>query len=768
MRIRLLIERNELPPVSILWSFTSTQLTSTIAQFLENVNIRFPLEGNTWGLEDYTVTLGGYEAQHYTKVGEIFKEDDEVVIKPLGFEEARARTISGRAQITRDGRRLVDGVPFGKPLLKRMRRPEVEIPPARKRVRMEEEEEEEGDEGAVVRFEEVGDEKEEDDDEEDGDFEDGGDEEENEDEADSNSSSDSSNSGFAEEEPVTVSNSTSDSSDSDSSSDDTSSSEDEAQGVGGGEKEVESDSSSDSSSSNTTSIGVGGSADAASSLGQETQLPLPSQGQQRTKERNIRRREAARLRYLKKSGELPSTTTLQQMKNWLQTGELPPAKTSDQQDTAAQELERRRQKLLSDINGGGIDVTTEVKKPAISPDMFPPQLKKARKKSKTPALLDDEGPEEIPIATEPVAVYTSNVFSAPTITAPQSATAAKRRQDKADAEGSTSEGPERVSAAQRLIYGSLGLKAPKTQADKDALQRKLADRSRKSAEQAVAEEQADQDEDPEAWRERVVMSAVECVDEGVQLSEPPFPFRQKWDPQYWSQKVKKRGAGGGERAAKKRRRNGGEDLVETYDKYNQDGGGDALNYDDPVDDDGEDDEWDEEWDNGENWQDGALLGTEENDDDDDNNDGFPTLPEDLSILAPLAEADAHTGDFIVFTEMACSDATGWQPQIVTTVACLDSQTRDDGWNVRFSRRHGGKEYDEEGNRVYKKFEMEGYDDGAEDNVREMSWGEMMDVKLLLRPAVLEVPGDEREAAVSKQIQSQLEGEMEREVSLAES
>lgn len=966
MRIRLLIERNELPSVSVLWSFTPTQLTSTIAQFLENVNVRFPLEGNTWGLEDYTVTLGGYEAQHYTKVGEIFKEDDEVVIKPLLFAEARARTINGRAQITADGRRLVDGVPFGKPLLKRMRRPEVDIPPARKRARLVGQEEE--DEEAVVRFEEVEDlVDDEDDDDDDEDFEDAGDDaaleeddgdseddsegdesveveeadwdnatewrmpirsiyskqcclrsihlalvwdddeecfslidgedpvrlpgrdelatlskrdvsislttvdspdnhmamfrgpptdhstglviidfknqkaralclsrfmgataasifvsekrmqaafdkhrkplmaahyelrlqtgdDDNDEESDvSDSSSDSSESEISEEDAGTASDitsdDTSDSSDSDDSDDSSSSSEGDDQDIVGGGKEEKSDgSSSESSGSNTTWTGIDGSETAANPSEQESPLPIPHEGKIRTKERNVRRREAARLKHLKTAGEVPSTTTIKQMKQWIQTGEIPlpnsrpaeaqDAPTSKEQDAATIELERQRQKLISDINGGGVDISAEVRKSvaaAITLDMVPPQLKKSKKQYKAPIPLNkDDRPEEIPIGTEPVIVYTTNIASTPTVVdstaenhAPHPAAAVKRHAETGDTEGSTSEGPKLVSAAHRLIYGSLGLKAPKTQSDKDALQRKLADRSRKSIEQIAAEEQVPEEEDPEAWRGRVVMSAVECLDEGVELSEPPFPFRQRWDPQYWSQNVKKRSSGVSGKAGngKKRRRHAGGEVVETYDKYNQDGGGDALNYDDPVD---ENEEWEEEgWDDGENWQDGALLGA----DDEAENDGFPSLPDDTSTLAVLAETDAKVGDFVVFTEMACSDSTGWQPQMVTTVGCLDSSGNGDGgWNVRFSSRRGAKEYDDEGNRVYKKFEMEGYDDETEDDVREMAWAEMINVKLLLRPAVVGVTGDageEGEAAVAEQIQSQLEGEMGKDTSSAD-
>jgi hypothetical protein len=63
-------------------------------------------------------------------------------------------------------------------------------------------------------------------------------------------------------------------------------------------------------------------------------------------------------------------------------------------------------------------------------------------------------------------------------------------------------------------------------------------------EEGDAEEDEDEDErmerapnadndndynDPEAWRRRIDLRAVECCEAGVQLATPPFPFYQRWD-----------------------------------------------------------------------------------------------------------------------------------------------------------------------------------------------------------------------------------------------
>lgn len=49
------------------------------------------------------------------------------------------------------------------------------------------------------------------------------------------------------------------------------------------------------------------------------------------------------------------------------------------------------------------------------------------------------------------------------------------------------------------------------------------------------------------WREKVRVSAVECCEEGVVLSAPSFPFKQRWDAEYeglrrWRKREAKRAA----------------------------------------------------------------------------------------------------------------------------------------------------------------------------------------------------------------------------------
>ncbi|KAL8871420.1 MAG: hypothetical protein Q9174_002744, partial [Haloplaca sp. 1 TL-2023] len=140
MRLQLTVQRHALPAVRILWTTeltgplsSSTGPGTTISQLLSQINDIIPLESEDWGLEDYTVEVRGFECLHFSETAEVLKEDDEVIVRPLGTSDIRVRKISGRHQITCDGKHLIDGVPFGRPFLRRAERPAIRIPPRKRR-----------------------------------------------------------------------------------------------------------------------------------------------------------------------------------------------------------------------------------------------------------------------------------------------------------------------------------------------------------------------------------------------------------------------------------------------------------------------------------------------------------------------------------------------------------------------------------------------------------------------------------------------------------
>lgn len=69
-------------------------------------------------------------------------------IRPLLTQDIKIRRVSGRNQISTDGKHLLDGLAFGRPLLRRpANRPPINIPPLKRRRITYEEEEVDDDEG---------------------------------------------------------------------------------------------------------------------------------------------------------------------------------------------------------------------------------------------------------------------------------------------------------------------------------------------------------------------------------------------------------------------------------------------------------------------------------------------------------------------------------------------------------------------------------------------------------------------------------------------
>ena len=153
MRLQLTVRRHNLPPTQILFTYPSpfpgshtaalTPRTATISHLLRDITTVTPLESQdtNWGLEDYSVEVNGFEALHYQCVDDVLRDGDEVVVRALRTEDLRARRLGGRLQIDEGGRHLVDGVAWGRQMLKSVQRPDFSLPPRKER-RVEEEERE--------------------------------------------------------------------------------------------------------------------------------------------------------------------------------------------------------------------------------------------------------------------------------------------------------------------------------------------------------------------------------------------------------------------------------------------------------------------------------------------------------------------------------------------------------------------------------------------------------------------------------------------------
>lgn len=504
------------------------------------------------------------------------------------------------------------------------------------------------------------------------------------------------------------------SSDSDS---DSSSSSDSSNGSGAEVDEAEDSNSDDSSSSSDDSSPESEPEEVSAKpkvqpepiKSVEATAPLaPGSGLTKTQKRNARRREAKRMKQLQvMESQSPSINEAEDMKS---------------------ELLARKRALLSAVS-----------------DSAPGSPEKE--------LPDAPAPEAPPPKETPVAEN-------PQETTPSTGADSGPRRLKVD-----------MGAGRRLLFGALGLKNPKSKADEDKLRKDLMKDVRplknprtEAAETAATNGDTQESEDPDSWREKISYRAVECCHDGIVLSEPPFPFVQRWDPQ---QQYK---------SMKKRKRSSQNFYDDSY-------------YDDSYYD--ENSQWNEEEDNKKSKKRKSKGGHEESRDspfekpqDEDivlsyddvpakrpgssqftDIDDLPSLPSDVKTLATLQIENIKPGMVVTWKQLLMSKATKWQPQISSVTGLVLALKEDNVIDLLLAKRDrepDEREYDEHtGKRVYEKFEAPADDeDEVDDGRRKMSFIDLFDLRLVQNepsPSLLATPANKaglEDSGVNKVSKSQ--------------
>ncbi|KAL2808945.1 hypothetical protein BJX63DRAFT_14120 [Aspergillus granulosus] len=901
MRLHLTIQRHGLPVTRILWTTsppslfghnhassssmipaTSSAVTSsrvpnalyanggyTIAQLLEDVNEVIPLEtqprlfedesSGQWGLEDYVVEVGGSECLHFMEVDGLLREGDEILIRALQISDLRARRLSGRHQISADGKHLIDGVPFGKPFLKRptSSRPAITIPPRKKRrtalwgsgssyqeedtewapaqqigtrnelsllnpaSELEKEEDEENEyedayqddyedyhepnddgNGTVIRhdidkvIEGTGN----DDDESDHEVEDLNQElqdlkkdmevslvpevenatkrrssrgqslhsrtsmqqavprksslsrpsvrrpfdpsrrdsksvtfdKQNQESPEAKVETAIARAGSTSEEPEDAISSDSDSSSSASDSSVSESSEEEEQGSSSDSSssasssasdsfsESESDSSSESSESESESKSEKKDVDEGSNILKPSHnMNPPGAGSIRTRKSNQRNKLRRRLTKLKELGILEGGADFAALRQWeSEHGDsfYIPGAAVDLKTKAKEEFEAKRQKLLHDLESGGVDITPYSEKENITLNSAEQEVSE----------LPEDHDEQYETAND---------------TNDASPIVHQRRTLD-------------VASTRRLLFGSLGVRTPRSKEEEEATRKKLAGKVRKATPQQTPKEVSEVFEnEPEVdWREKLILGATECFYDDIELSTPPFPFEQRWDPEA-TEIIRQRKSRG-----KKRKRR---QQAEVYDEEENTGYGyygeedTQLNYDDS--------EWPEVEGDNKNENEQTVAESVES-----NKGDLPTLPRDTSSLAPVTVGEMKPGLVFAFKQLDVSRATNWQPTISEFRVAVVTDVFDSNiLGIQLAkpyRREPKTADDDDGPFQYSGFDMPGMDeeDGEDDGFREVPFDDLIDPKLLRaaptadagdqvtrpRPPVDEVPEPNQCAAVN--------------------
>jgi hypothetical protein len=287
-----------------------------------------------------------------------------------------------------------------------------------------------------------------------------------------------------------------------------------------------------------------------------------------------------------------------------------------------------------------------------------------------------------------------------------------------------------MSGARRLLFGSLGVKTPKTKADEEKLRNKFQEQAEHPKQVEDSQPEAgpvDDDHDYDSWQDKIDLKAVECCYDGVELSTPPFPFVQRWDPQQQNNY-----SGRGKRGGKgKRRKRNNRNFYQDEEFNGFDGSTDyQLDYF-PENDTG----------NAASGQKAAedqivnhdqVLSTEKSPSEAD----LPLLPSDLSSLEVATIRNTRPGAIIAFKQMEMSENTNWCPVISEYRTCKVEKVLENGMiQARLAVRDvplKEKKYDSEtGERVYSKFEMpDSEDENEEQDVVELGFADMIDAKLV--------------------------------------
>lgn len=762
MRVRLQIHRHALPETRLLWQ---AKPSHTVAQFLQSLNVQYPLETAQWGLEDYVVSIADYEALHYHRIGDVFQPDDQICIRPLETNEVKQRRLLGREQIAANGMHLFDGLPFGRHnnTALTLTRPPIRIPPRNLNgVELDEEqfldslengaeEEELSEDEEPLTITMGGEADEDDDDDDDESYHDYSDvdmsddtnkaetdarrsveqltpeacapaqNDNNEDVTAWNGFSTASEAEPAKELSKNIEANSHVSASSSSASSSSSSSSESGEETNGA---AQSSASSDSESTSTDDSDSDGEPEVVSSKA-PTAAQIPFNGKKQTQDRNKRRVIHKKMLWLKKQGLISEDASHEDVKIWMERNEAPnggrkalPSATADQKspvlgqgmgsdkqaaptDTAnkakstpnadqqsedlAATLAQRRKELLAQIENGGIDVTA------------------------TPGTSAGQD-------VEPAGASQSS-------TPP----AKRARLD--------------VTSSHRLLLGALGVKVPKTAADRQKAQDKLAQQTqRKPVERPTPQQTVETNEkadtaevevdvnDPEFWRSKIRLSAVECcADARVQtLSEPPFPFYQRWDPSLTKGKKRKRKQGDTVNGNKRMHLN--QDATYAYPDD------DGLDY-------GEED-WTEQYDADQSYDEVYTLAAAESsapdtaseqvmygqhrNNDEDETESIPELPDNHSQLPLITSfSDLKSGDLITYSVLELTN-TSWTPELsplrtgeVCSLRDFDREGEVPFLTIIVAKRDIPKpQYDADGNRIYGKFEAPDSDEDDDDDDEE--------------------------------------------------
>lgn len=519
---------------------------------------------------------------------------------------------------------------------------------------------------------------------------------------------------------------------SDSESEDTSDDESTSESRSGGETSSGSDSDSESESGSgrsTSSDDSDASADVVKLIetkldGVSTKEPVPAKdseikpsrsngapgtGTTRTRKNNDRMKRRKRLNSLKMAGILPADAGFDALRNYdASHGRQVEAQDDDvveppSSSPNAEELRRRKDELIARLNADSEESDVERGEPSDQTQTNAGQITNdSNSAEQNGVVVNEETNVEPPTLTEEILTTTGTTAES------------KQRRTRLD-----------VESSRRMLFSSLGLRNPKTKAAEDALREKLAQSIRKpqtrpsEAEESTEVENATKSRDENAWKKKLIISAVECIYEGVTIPPPPFPFKQRWQ-------------------------------VESEQAEAEDSNQPPPDEEENL---GADDQ--DEWESIDEAEDLSMSNPEPTTTDpshDQSSAELPTLsaapidsddipvPDNLNELTPLTEDAIHKDVVIAFKHLHIN--AKFEPEEssyrVARVIGIQDGIVDIVLSKQF-RKQPSPRYDEEtGERVYHGLDAPDGEDEEDDGIREVRFEEMIQPRLI-RGAEVKVP-----------------------------
>ncbi|TQS39312.1 hypothetical protein Golomagni_00168 [Golovinomyces magnicellulatus] len=467
---------------------------------------------------------------------------------------------------------------------------------------------------------------------------------------------------------------------------------------------------------------------------------VPGKGKRATQMRNKRRRISNAMKRLKEKGIISADISKDDFMDFYE--KKIPFRVSEQKYTSNElnlvcnesqikvsgdeEFIRRRKELLDSLASGGIEVRSDLPRHATSPNSNA-QLNTSEKEPESSAAKTRLS--EIDAKKESITAESSELTTSISLPETESSNEEFKKNNHKPSQRARLD----LDAGRRMLFSAIGLKPPVTKQDEENIRKEMMKNSNTFISKKKNSTEINglelETEDSEAWKEKIIYRAKECVEKNVELCEPPFPFFQRWDPQQQTRKrkanhqIQTQNGLDYDHVTKRQKKDQDNKAYSDEQELHEDlCGSNQLNL-----------QKDDGLKQGSKFDSSVVKESLDNCVIQMQNEDLVPLPDDPSSLPDLKEGEAKTSMVILFKQLEVSAATRWQPQVSSYRRATVLSVENDIIQVKLApldlQTHE-KLYDEQGQRVYHGFETIEIDENEDDGLRDLHFNEFIQPKIL--------------------------------------